>query len=124
MSQLSKEEVNKKLQDGKIERAQSKAEKEAEQIAAMQIGRKKKGGEKKKKTVMVQEAFNIDINTINKFGFLKVSPPLGAESLDDKIKELNGKLTAYIKEGDEKLKAEEEMLEEGKLEELEEEEGV
>ncbi len=92
MSQLSKEEVNKKLQDGKIERVKSKAEREQEAMALLQVGRKKKGGEKKKKTVIVQEAFNIDINTINKFGYLKVSPPLGAESLDDKIKELNGKL--------------------------------
>lgn len=90
MSQLSKEEVQRKLQDGKIERVKSKAERDQE--AMLQIGRKKKGGEKKKKTVMVQEAFNIDINTINKFGFLKVSPPLGAESLEDKLKELGTKL--------------------------------
>lgn len=60
----------------------------------MQVGGKKKGGkgQKKAKAQDVEEAFNIDINAINKFGFLKVSPPLDKDSLDTKIKELSEKL--------------------------------
>jgi hypothetical protein len=50
---------------------------------------------------------------------LKVSPPLNKESLDAKITELKTKMDTYIKEGEEKLKEEEEKLGEGAL--LEEE---
>ena len=41
--------------------------------------------------MVVKEAFNIDISIINKFGFLKVSPPLGPGDLEGKINELTKK---------------------------------
>ncbi len=88
----------------------------------VQIGGKKKGGKKPKKQAkeeQAEEVFNIDITFINLFGFLKVSPPLNKESLDAKITELKTKMDTYIKEGEEKLKEEEEKLGEGAL--LEEE---
>jgi hypothetical protein len=44
---------------------------------------------------------------------LKVSPPLNKESLDTKITELEGKLSNYVKDGEAKLKEEEEKLGEG-----------
>jgi len=55
------------------------------------------------------------------FGFLKISPPLNKEALDDKQKEIKAKLESYVKEGEEKLKEEEEKLGEGVLVEEEEE---
>jgi len=58
---------------------------------------------------------------INKFGFLKVSPPLNKEALGDKIKELDEKLNKYIVEGEQRLKEEEERLKEGLLDVKDEE---
>lgn len=55
------------------------------------VGGKKKGKGKSKKVAQPpseKEIFNIDINTINKFGLLKVSPPMKAEDLEGKVKEL------------------------------------
>jgi len=89
---------------------------EREEAALMQVGvgkKKGKGGEKKqakRAAYEVEEAFKIDITAINKFGFLKVSPPLEKESLDIKIKELTEKMENYEKEGEIRLKEEEEKL--------------
>lgn len=109
MSQLNKEDVNKKLQDGKLERVLSKREREEQSL--MQVGGKKKGkAPKKVKAADMEEAFKIDILAINKFGFLKVSPPLDKESLDTKIQELTDKMAKYQVEGEQRLKEEEEKL--------------
>jgi len=86
---LNKEEVKKKLEDGKLERVLTK--KEREQEALMKVGDRNKGKKpkvNKKKDFDVEEAFNIDITTINKFSFLKISPPLNKETLEAKLKEL------------------------------------
>ena len=92
MSQLAKEDITKKLKEGKLESVKTKKEREEE--ALVKVGGKKKGGKVKKvkdNAYRVEEAFNIDITVINKFGFLKVSPPLDKENLDAKIKELSTK---------------------------------
>lgn len=79
-------------------------------------GKKKgKGPRKAKQASEVEEAFKIDITVINKFGFLKVSPPLDKDNLESKIKELSEKMTNYEKEGELRLKEEEEKLQEGLL---------
>lgn len=39
-------------------------------------GKKNKGKKMKQKESVTEEAFNIDFAIINKFGFLKVSPPM------------------------------------------------
>lgn len=75
----------------------------------------------KTKDFEVEDPFKIDIALIHEFGFLKVSPPLNKESLDAKITELEGKLDTYTKEGEARLKEEEEKLGEGLLPEEEEE---
>jgi hypothetical protein len=109
LKQSNAEDVNKKVQEGKLERAKTKVEKEQEQM--IQIGGKKKGkGKKVKKDTQVEEAFNIDFSVINKFAFLKVNVPLGPEDLDDKIKELSEKREKYIADGEQRLKEEEEKL--------------
>ena len=91
--------MTKKVNDGKLERAKTKEEKEAE--AAVQIGGKKKNkGKKPKEKAQVEEAFNIDVTVINKFAFLKANPPIGAEDLEEKIKELKEKRDKYQGEGD------------------------
>jgi hypothetical protein len=109
LKQTNVEDVNKRLQEGKLERAKTKAEKEQEQM--LQIGGKKKNkGKKAKKESLVEEAFNIDFSVINKFAFLKVNVPLGPEELDNKIKELSEKREKYFVEGEQRLKEEEEKL--------------
>ena len=57
---------------------------------------------------------------INKFSFLKISPPLNKESLDSKLKELQDKLVNYEREGEARLKEEEDKLNDGELVEDEE----
>lgn len=108
--------MKKKLEDGKLERVKTKKEREEE--ALIQVGGKKKGRKEKKEKVRQDETeypFKIDIALIHEFGFLKVSPPLDKESLDAKLTELEGKLANYIKDGEARLKEEEEKLEEGEL---------
>lgn len=88
-SQLNQQKVKTKLDEGKLERVLSKAERE--QQAMIVVGGAKKGKKtqkKKEKQFEIEEPFNIDITMINKFGFLKISPPLNKEALDAKIKEL------------------------------------
>jgi len=82
----------------------------------IKVGGKKKGKKEKKskaKDFEMEEAFKIDITAINKFGFLKISPPLNKESLDSKLTELTEKKEDYQKRGEERLKEEEERLAEG-----------
>lgn len=87
-------------------------------------GGRKKGGKKPKvkEPEGVKDEFEIDITLINKFGFLKISPPLNKESLDGKINQLTELKAKYEKEGEERLKEEEEKLGEGVLQEEEVEE--
>ena len=113
MNQLAKEDVQKKLQDRKIELVMSKRERE--EAAMIKVGGKKgKGGgnrRQKQEDNEEEEVFtSIDISILNLFGFLKVSPPLEKDALEPKIKELNDKLTFYIEDGDKKLKEEAEKL--------------
>jgi hypothetical protein len=82
--------------------------------------KKGKNPKKKNKQFEIEEPFNIDITMINKFGFLKISPPLNKEALDAKIKELEEKMINYDKEGEARLKEDEEKLAEGLLDEEEE----
>jgi len=121
VSDLNKEEVKRKLEEGKLQSFKSKKEREEEEM--IRVGGKQKGKKDKKHKVKdfeVEEAFKIDITVINKFGFLKVSPPLNKESLDAKIKELTEKREQYVKDGEARLKEEEEKLGEGTLPEEEE----
>jgi len=48
----------------------------------------------------MEEAFSIDVTVINKFAFLKASPPVGADDLEEKVKELTEKRDKYVNEGD------------------------
>ena len=120
INSLAKEDVAKKLQDGKLERVMSKKEREEE--ANMMVGNKKKGKKPRvHKETETEEAFSIDIQFINLFGFLKVSPPLNPESLEGKIVDIKAKMETYITEGEARLKEEEDKLEEGKFMDEEEE---
>mmetsp|Transcript_35906 Transcript_35906/g.48629 ORF Transcript_35906/g.48629 Transcript_35906/m.48629 type:complete len:165 (+) Transcript_35906:1489-1983(+) len=75
----------------------------------MQLGQgKKRKGKKPKAKDIAEDVFNIDIVVVQKFGFLKVSPPIAPEDLEDKIKELNDKKHHYLTEGEKFLKEEEE----------------
>ena len=99
---MAKEDVQKKLKDGKIEQVKSKREREEESL--IQVGARKKGGKKPKQKHQAEEDetdvfSNIDISLINLFGFLKISPPLNKASLEPKIKELTEKIEFFQKEG-------------------------
>ena len=104
LNEFAKEDLNKKVQDGKLERVKTKAEREQESL--MQIGGKKKKQPKKQKEVTVEEPFQLDFSTINKLATLKISPPLAPEDLDNKIKEIKAKMEQLEKEGEDKLKQE------------------
>lgn len=103
LSQFAKEDVQKKVNDGKLERAKTKEDKEKD--AMIQVGRQKKGKKpkKEKQNVIVQDVFDIDISVIHKFGFLKVSPPLSGEDLDVKIKEVTELKKKYFEDGEKRL---------------------
>ena len=115
---MAKEDIQKKLEDGKLQRGKTKKEREDE--AKIQVGMGKKKGGKKASKKEEEEHFDIDITFINLFGFLKVSPPLNKDALDEKITELQKKTDDYLEQGNKKLKDEEEKLEEGKLDDDEE----
>lgn len=105
---MNREEVAKKINDGKLQAAESKEDRQAQGL--MQIGQqgKKRKGKKPKAKDVAEDVFNIDIVVVQKFGFLKVSPPIAPEDLEDKIKELNEKKEYYQTEGEKILKEEEE----------------
>lgn len=80
INQLAKEDVQKKLKDGKIEVVMSK--KEREEAAIIRVGGKQKGKKEHKQAKHREDEdvfSNIDISLLNLFGFLKVSPPLEQE---------------------------------------------
>ena len=118
INQDNKTAVEKRINDGKIERALSKEEKEQEGM--IQIGGKKgkPKGKKAKQNVVVTEVFNLDIQVISKFSFLKISPPLEPSELEAKIKELKDAKDNYIQEGEKKMA---DVQENGVEEEQEEE---
>jgi len=63
----------------------------------------KKGKKSNIKSKVVSKSFNIDFAVINKFGLVKVSPPIAAEDLDHKISELTERKNLFTKEGEETL---------------------
>lgn len=99
MNELAKEDVSKRIQEGKFERAKTKEEREQESMLFVGGRKKNKGKKPKAKDTVVEEAFNIDITIITKFSLVNVSPPMGAEDLDKKIDELRKKREEYLEEG-------------------------
>ena len=72
--------LQKKLEEGKIEAAVSKKEREA--AAMVQVGGKgKRKGKKQKAAVEYEDAFNIDLVVVKKFALLGVSAPVVPEDL-------------------------------------------
>lgn len=108
LREMNREEFNKKISDGKLQIADSKQDRQAQGM--MQVGQqgKKRKGKKPKAKDVAEDVFNIDIVVVQKFGFLKVSPPIAPEDLEDKIKELNDKKKYYLTEGERILNEEEE----------------
>ena len=111
LNQFAKEDLSKKVNDGKLEKAKSKAEKEQELMIQIGGGKKKKHHQKKQKDVVVEDVFTLDFAVINKLGQLKISPPLGPDDLEAKQKELGELMVKYDKEGEQRLKEEEENIE-------------
>lgn len=119
---MAKEEVKKKVKDGKIEVVKTKREREEE--ALIQIGgRNKKGGKAPKKRQENQQDYqdeiftNVDISILSLFSLLRVSPPQNKEALEPKLSELQEKLKFYNVEGEKRLQEEEEKVLAGTIEE-------
>ena len=95
--------MQKKLEEGKIEAAVSKKEREA--AAMVQVGGKgKRKGKKQKTAVEYEDAFNIDLVVVKKFSLLGVSAPVVPDDLDERIKEIQKKKDWYEENGEAKLK--------------------
>mmetsp|Transcript_8493 Transcript_8493/g.6035 ORF Transcript_8493/g.6035 Transcript_8493/m.6035 type:complete len:90 (+) Transcript_8493:1425-1694(+) len=88
---MNREAVNKKISDGKLQAAGSKEDRESQGMMSIGTGGKKRKGKKPKAKDVTEDVFNIDVMIVQKFGFLKVSPPIAPEDLEEKIKELNEK---------------------------------
>lgn len=103
LSEASKQALDKKIQEGKIQHAMSKHEREQE--GTIQIGGKKNKNVKKKKTDQLEAyEFNIDIMVIKKFGIIQISPPISLDDIDNKIAEIQKKKVWYTENGGVKLK--------------------
>ena len=103
LSEMNREKMAKKLEEGKIEAAVSKRDRD--QAAMLQVGGKgKRKGKKQKTAVEYEEAFNIDLVVVKKFSLLGVSAPVGPDDLDPRIKEVEEKKRWYLENGEAKMK--------------------
>lgn len=84
--------------------AQSKEERAQQMMKTVGGNKKKQGKKPKKEQVEYEDAFNFDIITIQKFGLLRVSPPIGPEELDAKIEVIQKRRVEFEAEGEQKLK--------------------
>ena len=126
---MAKEDVLKKVKEGKIQQVLSK--KEREEAAVIKVGARKPKqapiqaeAAPAKKQIQEDEIdvfTNIDLNILRLFTLIKVSPPTNKSQLDPKIEEINSKLSYFTQEGEKRLKEEEEKLLAGEIVEEEEE---
>lgn len=104
MSEAAKQNLEKKVQEGKIMHAMSKHEREEEGIIKIGGTKKTNKGKKEKKEPHEDYEFNIDITVIKKFGFIQISPPISLDDIDNKIAEINKRKSWYTENGEIKLK--------------------
>jgi hypothetical protein len=89
INEYNRQDIEQKLKDGKLMEAHTKHE----DMMFVGGGGKGKKGKKNKQHAQKQsepstEKFAIDFHMINKFGLIRVSPPVSAEQLDPKIEEI------------------------------------
>ena len=80
-----RDKLNEKLRDGKVEVAQSKAEREAAAMVQIGGGKKQKGRRKNKEVVEYEDSFNIDFVIIQKFAKLGITAPVNADDIDSRL---------------------------------------
>jgi hypothetical protein len=105
--------ISQKLEEGKIEEAVNKKEREAALTIGGGGGKKKnqkKRERQKAQDVIHTDELNMDINVVTKFAKIQVSPPVKAEDLDGKIAEIEKQKLAYIEKGADKLEEQKEEL--------------
>jgi len=103
LSEANKEKMQKKVEEGKIEAAVSKRDRDAQALVQVGGGGKRKG-KKQKAAVEYEDAFNIDLVVVRKFSLLGVSAPVAPEDLDPRIKEVEEKKAWYEENGEAKMK--------------------
>lgn len=99
---MNREQVNRRLQDKKMQEFSSKQEREAEAMLIVGGGKKQKG--KKQKKVEYEDIFSLDVVIIQKFGLVSISPPTSAQDLDKKLNEINEKKKWYEANGENAMK--------------------
>lgn len=129
INEMAREDMLKKVRDGKIQQVMSKRERE--EAAVIKVGARSKKQQpaqteaapvKKQHQEEELDVFtNVDISLLKLFTLIKVSPPTDKSQLDPKIEEINAKLAFYTNEGEKRLKEEEEKLLAGELVEEDEE---
>lgn len=103
LSEAAKQQLQKKVEEGKIQHAMSKHERQEQEM--VRVGGGKKKGKKPKMQDVAQEfEFNVDIVVIKKFGLIQVSPPVNVDELDSKIAEIQKKQAFFTENGENKLK--------------------
>ena len=103
LKEMNQKAMQKKIEEGKVEAAMSKKERDA--AAMVQVGGKgKRKGKKQKNAQEFEDAFNIDLVVVKKFSLLGVSAPVVPEDLDERIKEIEEKKAWYEENGAAKLK--------------------
>lgn len=88
MAEAAKQDLQKRMNEGKIEEAMTKKEREAQEMVRIGGGKKKNQRKPKANDNQYAFEFNIDIMVIKKFGLIQVSPPINIDDLDTKIAEI------------------------------------
>ncbi len=90
LSEMNREQMAKKLNDGKLQAVQTKSEREEAGTLIIGGGKKQKG--KKQKKVEYEDIFSLDVVIIQKFGLIGISPPTSIQDLDKKLTAIEEKL--------------------------------
>lgn len=110
LAEAAKKNLDKKIEEGKLQTALSKQQREEQNMVRVGGGEGKKKGKKPKAPEQHVFEFNIDIMVIKKFGLIQVSPPVNLDDLDGKIAEIQKKQAWYTENGEVKLKEQIEEL--------------
>jgi hypothetical protein len=92
---MNRENMEKRMADGKIEAHSRKEEMTV-------IGGGKKKDKKRKQRVEYEDIFSLDMVIVQKFGLINVSPPTQVPDLDKRLGEIAERKKWYLDNGEEK----------------------
>jgi len=100
--EVVQEKLNEKLNAGKVQVSESKADRENANMVQIGGGKKNKG-KKRKAAVEYEEVFQVDFAIIKKFGMLSIAAPTSADDLDKCLALVGEKKEFYEENGGVKL---------------------